>query len=280
MKNTRVLAVLNLLALAIHISLSYATQFKLVNTKDVGQISDQYTSLFTPAGITFAIWGLIYVALIMFCIYHLIVAFSAAEPHHPANKDINHIGVWFILNNLGAAAWLVAWTHEQIAASLGLIFFQLVTLIIIHMRTGIHATRRELASRIFTQFPLSIYFGWITIATIANTAIWLSANGWDGFGLGYSAITWTRVMIAIAVFITLLVVLTRRNVFYGLVIVWALYGIITKRQATGATEYVEIIQTAWIGLALVSFICVVQLFRNIITRKEVNTRFPEAVAIK
>ena len=41
----------------LHVTLSYFTQFKLINEQDVGQVSDTYESIFTPAGITFAIWG-------------------------------------------------------------------------------------------------------------------------------------------------------------------------------------------------------------------------------
>ena len=280
MKKTRTLSVLNLVALTIHILLSYATQFKLVNTKNVGEISNQFTSLFTPAGITFAIWGIIYLSLVVFCIYHIVMAFRH-RPGHPANEDLHHIGYWFILNNLAAASWLLVWTHDQIPGSVGLIFLQLLTLIIIHLRSGIHDTSRGFASKVFNQFPLSIYFGWITIAAIANTAIYLTVSNWNGFGLGYSATAWTRIMIGIAVFITLLVVLTRGNVSYGVVVIWALYGIIIKLEAINAVLYSEIIQTTWIGMALVSFTCVIQLFRNVLSRPpQMRTRFPEAAPIK
>jgi hypothetical protein len=277
MKKTKTLSVLNLIALLVHISLSYATQLKLINKNDVGEVSGHYTSLFTPAAITFSIWGIIYIALVAFCIYHVIMAYRFL-PDHPANEDVQRIGYWFFVNNLAAAVWLIVWTNELITASLLLIFLQLVTLINIHLRTGIHDTGSSIASKIFTQFPLSIYFGWITIATIANTAIYLVSINWNGFG--YSAATWTQAIIAVAVIITLLVVLIRGNVSYGLVILWALYGIILKLQASNASQYASIIQTAWIGMGLVSFTAVVQLFRNVLSREAGHSRFPETSALK
>ncbi len=278
MNKVRTLSILNLVALTIHISLSYATQFKLVNTKDVGEISNQYASLFTPAGFTFAIWGLIYVLLIAFCIYHIIMSF-AKNVVHPANRDIQRTGPWFILNNLGAAAWLLVWTNNQLAVSVVLIFFQLITLIVIHLRLGIHDVREKAGSKIFTQLPLSIYLGWITIATIANISIYLFSTQWDGFGLGYSALTWARIMIVVAVLITMLVVLLRNFLDYGLVVIWALYGIISKLNSTDVNAYAVLIQTAWIALGIVTVTCIVQLVKN--TRREkLRHRFPEAAPVK
>jgi hypothetical protein len=278
MNKVRALSILNLVALTLHIFLSYATQVRLVNTKDVGEISNQYASLFTPAGFTFAIWGLIYALLIVFCIYHIVMSFTK-NLLHPANRDIQRIGSWFILNNLGAAAWLLVWTNNQISISAVIILFQLVSLIVIHLRLHIHDVREKAASKIFTQLPLSIYLGWITIATIANISIYLFSIQWDGFGLGYSAITWTRIIIAVAVVITMLVVLLRNNVAYGMVVIWALYGIISKLNSTGANTYSVLIQTAWIGIGVVGIICLVQLVKNISVSK-FRHRFPEAIPVK
>ncbi|MGC4035501.1 MAG: hypothetical protein QM764_06030 [Chitinophagaceae bacterium] len=272
----RILSVINLLALLVHIFFSYATQFKLVNTKDVGQISDQYVSLFTPAGFTFAIWGFIYVSLLGFCMFHIFLAFSRV-PAYQSNQDISRIGGLFMFNNLAAAAWLLAWTHNRIGFSLGLIWFQLITLIAIHSLINIHNPRRQSASKVFTQFPLSIYLGWISIATIANTAVYLTSANWDGFG--YSAIIWTRIMIGAAVLITLLVVLLWYNVFFGLVVIWALYGIIRKLQMTNAITYADIIQTAWISIAIVSIVCIIQFIKNL-GMKKIQQRFPEAIPVK
>ena len=264
MKKIQALSIFNLCALLLHISFAYLTQFRLINDLDVGQVSNNYNSLFTTAGITFAIWGVIYAALLFFCIYHIVMAYRHAV-NHPANEDVRRIGGWFILNNLGAAAWLLVWTNKMITASLGLIILQLITLIVINLRAGIHNPLRTIAAKVFTQFPLSIYFGWLTIATMANSCIYLLASGWDGFG--YTPIYWTRIMIGIAVFLTALVVFIRHNVFYGVVIIWALYGIILKRQSEDIDVYASVIQTAWIGLGIVGLICLIQFLQNISTKK-------------
>ncbi len=257
MKKIRTLAVLNALFFIVHVSISYFTQFKLINNQDVGEVSDNYTSLFTPAGITFAIWGLIYLALLAFAVYHLAIAFKR-DINHPANSDLSRIGPWFIINNIATAAWLIVWTNELLLLSVLLIFIQLISLIIINLRLPIYDRSREIASKIFTQFPLSIYFAWLTIATIANTSTYLASVN---FSAGIDAVTWTIIMISIAVMITAMVVFLRRNIFYGLVVIWALYGIILKREAVGGNGE-AIMNTAWSGIIVTAVVCIVQLLRN------------------
>jgi hypothetical protein len=50
---------------------------------------------------------------------------------------------------------------------------------------------------------------------------------WDGFGIGQEV--WATVIIIIALLIALLVIATRKDVAYGLVIIWALLGIAVEQ---------------------------------------------------
>lgn len=279
MKKTQILAILNLLALLIHVTFSYLTQFKLINDQDVGQVANAFNSLFTPAGITFAIWGVIYTALLFFCIYHIRMAFRQKRTH-VANENLNRMGVWFILNNIGASAWLLVWTKGMIPASAGLIVFQLITLIILNLRLHIHDPHARIDSKIFTQFPLSIYFGWLTIATIANISVYLIASVWNGFGFDYSPIEWTRIMIGVTVFLTVVIVFARQNVLFGLVAAWALYGIALKRASVNPTIYSEVIKTAWIGLSIVAASCIIQFILNVIDKRELPSYPHNAASAK
>jgi len=273
MKNIRTLAVLNFFALLLQVSVSYLTQFKLINTQTVGEVSDKYPSLFTPAGVTFSIWAIIYAGLAMFCIYHIFKAWTKKHLD-PTNQDTENIGAWFIISNLAAAGWLLSWIYEDLALSLILMAVQLGSLIAIHLRMHMYDPSRTLASRIMTMFPLSIYFAWITVASIANTSVYLVSTGWDGGQL--STIDWTRIVIGLTVLITVLVVTTGRNVMYGLVVVWALYGIIQKRNLVDSDEYFQIIQTAWVGIAVIGLVCVLQLIKNNLTPARFQPPFPVA----
>lgn len=266
MRKHRFLAIFNLLALLAHIAVSYLSQSRAFLERTIGDVSDSYNSLFTPAGITFAIWGVIYVSLLFFCIYHIRVAYRQPGTH-AANERLLKIGPLFILNNLGAVGWIFAWTAQLIEASLLLIIFQLATLVTINLRLRIHDPLAGNTAKIFTFFPLSLYFGWITLATIANTSIYLVAIGWDGFGLKYSAIEWARIMIGITVFLTVLVIFARKNVVFGIVIIWALYGIILKRKSLNTDIYADLVKTAWIGLSIIGVSCIIQLLLNLGMKK-------------
>ena len=276
MKKTQLLSFFNLLALAAQIAATYLIQLRVISEQNVADVSELYNSLFTPAGLTFGIWGLIYSGLLLFCIYHFIMSARHGEFHH-ANIYTRRIGPWFILNNFGTIAWLFLWTNEMITFSVVFIFFQLITIIIIHLRTGIHDPHSSVDLKVFTQFPLSIYFGWLTFATVANTSVFLLASGWRGFGLHYTPLEWTRIIIGLTVFLTLMVIFSRRNVLFGLVIIWGLWGIILKRKPINPALYADLILTAWIGMAIIALSCIIQLILNI-TAKEKSSFFPEVIS--
>jgi len=55
-----------------------------------------------------------------------------------------------------------------------------------------------------------------------------SSTNWDGFGINLE--TWAIIIIIIALlFLTLTVIATRKDIAYGIVIVWALFGIALKQ---------------------------------------------------
>ena len=276
MKKTRLLSFFNLLALAAHIAVAYLTQLRIIGDQNPGDVSELYNSLFTPADATFGIWGLIYTGLLLFCIYHFIMSSRHGEYHY-ANVCTQRIGPWFVLNNLGAVAWLFLWTNEMFNLSVLFIFFQLITIIIIHLRTGIHDPYSSDDLKVFTQFPLSVYFGWLTFAAVANTSIFLLSSGWRGFGLHYTPLEWTRIVVGATVFLTLVVMFTRRNVFYGLAMMWGLYGIILKRKSVNPHQYSDLIVTAWIGMGIIAVSCIIQFILNI-SAKVKSPFFPDAVS--
>lgn len=260
---TKRIALFSLLSYLVHVGVACLTQANLVNETNVAEVSDRYPSLFTPAAFTFSIWGLIYIALLGFCIYHLVAA-TKHNDSHPANLDLRRAGPLFIINNIAAALWLLVWVHDLIGISVILIFIQLISLGMIHSRLNIHDHSRSFASKTFTQFPLSIYFGWITIATMANIAVWLLSIGWNGWGV--SAINWTITLIAVAVLITVNVINRKKNVFFGIVVIWALYGIKEKRAAADYETFQPVIWVSWTGMAVIALACLFGLIRNLRNR--------------
>jgi len=272
MKKTRGLAVLNVIAFIIQLLMTYMVQFKMLGNKTVGEISDDYANLFTPADFTFAVWGIIYTCLGIFCVYHIVMAYKR-NAKHPANKDLHRIDLLFIITNLASAAWLVAWTYSELLLSVLLILVQLVALITVHSRLHIHSPNRTPSGKLATELPLSMYFGWITVATIANIASWLVAEGWDGWNVPAS--TWTMIMLIITIGLGIIMVIIRRVIVFGLVIMWGLYGILTNLQQQDGKTYDMLITTCWSGIAILGLCCIIQVVKSIVYYKRKPVLHPE-----
>jgi len=101
--------------------------------------------------------------------------------------------------------------------------------------------------------------GWITVASIANVATALVSVNWDGRGL--SNVTWGVLVIAVALVITLTVIVTRKDVAYGLVLIWALVGITAKQSAYQDIVVAAEVSAIIIAIALVTVILFSRLKR-------------------
>lgn len=193
-----------------------------INEKTTGQISGSYPNLFAPAGITFAIWGVIYLLLALYTLYQL----GAFQKSKRAGRAalLEKVGYLFSISSLANAAWIFSWHYELIGLSMLLMIVILVCLILINRVIG----TKQLTARdnIFIRLPFSVYFGWITVATIANAAVLLVSRGFSGFGL--SEATWTVIMVLVGGMIGLITMQRNKDVAYGLVFIWAYGGILFK----------------------------------------------------
>ena len=192
-----------------------------LNGRQTGEISDAYANLFAPAGITFAIWGVIYALLAL----HVLYQWGLFRGHGRDESGLlNRVGTLFALSSLANTAWVFAWHYDQILLSTLLIAVILVLLAMIVLSIR----RHNLAGRDWwlLAVPFSVYFGWLTVATVANITVWLVSIGWQGSGIPVEA--WAAAIIAIAAVIGTTVLIRNRDMAYGLVLVWAFGGIIIK----------------------------------------------------
>lgn len=264
MRRIKAIAIFNAVSFLIQIIFSYLAQSGNLSAETVSTISSKYETLVTPAGMTFGIWGIIYTALAIMCLYHIVMAYKH-DLTSPANHEIIKMGWWFVIVNVSAAAWLVAWTRDLILLSLVLMLIQLIGLIALHIRLTIYSTTKAASVKVATEFPLAIYLGWISMATIANTSSFLVSQGWDGLGLpGYQ---WAVIIIIVAVLLAAWIILFRRNIYFGFVAAWFLFGLIKKRNEAGGENNETIIVAAWIGLGLIVALSIFQLVRNITYKK-------------
>lgn len=209
----------------------------LIGDITTAEVSDMYPTLITPAGYVFSIWGVIYVLLAIFLVYQVL----PSQRNKPFQKQINGL---FILTNVFNVLWLFLWQNLYIAYSTIVIVAFLLTLIAIYLRLNIGKSNVSLKEKIAVHLPFSVYLGWLTIATIANVAITLTAENWDRLGL--SAEIWAILVVAVAVLITLLVIFTRRDIAYSLVVIWALAGIAVNQTAA------DVILTAQVAIIVIA----------------------------
>lgn len=190
-----------------------------LNGLNTGDISDRFQVYFVPAGYVFSIWGLIYIGLIAYGIYQ-------ALPAQRENPRLRATGWWIALGGLANSAWIFLWHYEQFPLTLLAMFTLLATLITTYLKLGIGRGKVSKTETWAVRVPFSVYLGWITVATIANVTSVLDFINWDRWGL--SPETWMVIMLVVVLAVSLAMIITRRDIAYTLVILWALAGIAVK----------------------------------------------------
>jgi hypothetical protein len=156
--------------------------------------------------------------------------------------------------------WLFLWQSEYLGWSVVVMFLLLASLIMVYLRLNIGKSQVSLREKLAVHVPFSVYLGWITIASIANVSAWLVSVNWDGFGI--SPETWATLVVIVALVITLLVMATRRDVAYGLVVIWALVGIAVKQSVNQNIAIVAEASAAIVAIALAASILLTRLRRR------------------
>ncbi|MFC2010672.1 hypothetical protein ACFLUR_00035 [Chloroflexota bacterium] len=251
------LAVLNLIGFLGTVIVNGLSSALPINGKTAGELSDQYPNLFVPAGLTFSIWGVIYILLAIFVIYGMIVA---ARKDNEKSSFIGNIGILFFISSLANMGWIFAWHYEVLPLSLVLMLILLATLITMYLRLRIGKSDSPQTDKYLVHLPFSVYLGWITIATIANVTALLVYINWNTFGLGEQL--WAVAVIIVGIAIALGVLFSRRDIFYCLVVDWALLGILLKRLAVETTPDQSVIVVTVVGLVLITVGILVQIVRR------------------
>lgn len=211
-----------------------------VNGVSPDVISDKYPTPITPAGYAFSIWSLIYVGIIAFSIYQLL----------PANASrFRNIRSLYILTCALNCAWIYMWHSDQIAICLVLILLLAAVLFLINRQLR---ETNGMGEYWFAKAPFSVYFGWVTAATLVNFAILLvhwnvsiAAAAWTWIGVG---------LILVAAALGVLVRIRLTNYLYPLAIAWALTAIGVKQSGQTLIVAAAAIGTIACLIATLSFV--------------------------
>ena len=223
-KTLQLIQIGNIIAVIMTIVVNGLANVLPIGGKYTGELSDNIPNLFVPAGITFSIWGIIYILITIFAIY---LAKDLLKKEKLTQTFLEKISYFFILASLANIIWIFLWHYEQVILSLIAMIILFISLLIIYLRLKIGMEKVSTKDKLFVHVPIRVYIGWITVATIANVTAVLVTINWDGFGI--SPEVWTILVLIVATIITMLVIIKRKDYAFSAVIIWAFIGIYLKR---------------------------------------------------
>ncbi|NEO28156.1 MAG: tryptophan-rich sensory protein [Kamptonema sp. SIO4C4] len=214
--------VLNLLAIFAAFGVNVLANVRPIGGLTLGEISNQLFAevLITPANYAFAIWGLIYLGLFSFAIYQ---ALPKQQDNPLLSQQINY---GLVMASIAQIAWVFVFQLQSFSWSLLLMVLILLPLILSYARLKVQQPRLSQPEKWFVQRPISIYLAWISVATIVNGAVSLTALGWEGWGI--SPELWTVVMVIVGGAIATWITFQTRDLAFTGVFIWALVAIAVR----------------------------------------------------
>lgn len=199
------------------------TQVLLGWGQSPAEFSADSDSTLRVAGYAFAIWGLIYLWLVVYAV-------RQALPGTGESLLIHRLGWPSVGALLGIGWWVVAAAFDWEIATIVLIFGSLgVILIPLLANAGaIRALPRGDRDRWMTVWPLAMLAGWLTVASPVNLITVATGNGWLPEVLSPTA--WAILAVAMVAVVALVVTQRLRTLAYGLPISWGLLGAFVAEQ--------------------------------------------------
>ncbi|MEQ8904712.1 hypothetical protein [Ekhidna sp.] len=236
------------MALSVVLIVNFLANYLPIGGRTTAEVSKAYPTLFTPAGFTFSIWGVIFTCLVVYVIYQYL-------PRNRDNKTFDRINRHFVVNCAASTLWIFAWHYELITLSLILMVVILSSLIGIY-RHVLPGNIVGFKDRLFVRAPFSLYFGWITVATLANISVEQTFIGMDDWIM--TKTVWVFVELALAGAIATVMVIRYRDQIFGGVVAWAAWGI-TENQA----DTPEVAGAAAVVMILILVILVIEGTRSV-----------------
>ncbi len=210
----------------------------------IGSQSDSVSTLVTPAGWAFAIWGSLYVGTLVFAVYQALPAGRGsaliARLRWPAAGAFLGNGLWALYTQ----------SFGLSIVSVAIILFTLGCLLRAYRTLAAWPSRLSTGERWCAALPLSALTSWLTVASTVNIAAALRFHGVEA---GASAPLIAAAVVLVASAIGALALLrSAGNPPYGLVFLWALTAI--RAAGGGAAELVNLAAIAGGALILIAML--------------------------
>jgi hypothetical protein len=249
--------IINIIAILFTIAINALSNILLFGGVNTGEAADRFFSYFTPAGYVFSIWSIIYTLQIVFIIYQ-------ARSSQVNEEYLGKIGYLYLISGLFNVTWLIAFHYAVNTPILLLITEPLMigilgSLLYLYLRLGIGVDEVPLSQKLAVHLPVSVYVGWISVATIANTASVLNEYLTIPLDTQY---LWTALVLVVALLLALIMLIKRRDFAYSLVIVWASIGIYVKWTTVGVIPLIY-----WTALLVAVVILIAIVLVPVVMRK-------------
>ena len=207
--------------------------------------------LLSPAPITFAIWGPIFVLIAGALVYQSRDLLPGQEKVE--TSIVRDFSMLFFLSSLFSGLWYVAWSRRLIWTSIALMMLYYVSLLLGYFRLGINLSPLGKWRRILVTGGWSMYTGWITVATVVNTTTGLIYYGFDK--IPFNELQWTITVILVALVVYLLFLFKRDDMIFAGVGAWAFTGlVITHLDPAPPTNTIVLVLSALSALTILAAI--------------------------
>lgn len=240
-KNDTLRQILSISGLVMVLTINGLANALPINGITTGELSDNFDVFFVPAGYVFSIWAVIYSFQIAYIVYQSL----PAQKTNPIHRSI---APWYLANCVFNSAWIMVWHYQFVGLSLLMMIGILVTLIAIYRIIGTGQYKVSRTEQWLLRVPFSLYFAWITVATVANVTTFLVDRNWSGFGI--SEMLWGIIILLVATVIESFMIERHRDVVYAGVVVWAFIGIAVQHADTLPVAVTAGIMTVIVAAAL------------------------------
>jgi len=213
----------------------------------VGQTASYVNPLIVPAGYAFSIWSIIYLGLIIFPFYQW-------KQGNRTSIQWQKVRVLYSINVILNGVWLAFASYSWLILSVIVIVGMLITLYMINEQLIRIEQEGQPLNYWIEKLVFSIYFAWITLATVLNVSSALSFYKWNGFGI--SEVMWSYIILPIVAIIAGFVVKKYRSLPYAAVVIWAFMAIFVKHRGT-----LESLSYLAVSIALIYFIYILNDLR-------------------
>lgn len=265
---TKIYSVLNLLSVIILIAWNGYANTGNFNGKNVGELSAEYGNLFTPASYAFSIWGLIFLMLLAFGVYGVILAFAKAESNKQPDYRTDFVKTtapWFLIANVFCTVWVAFWLEEMILTSVFCMLGILVSLLICVRKLDMEIWDAPIKTIAFVWWPLCLYTGWISVATIANLSAYLNS----AFEIAMVTQFYVTIMMLVVAFVINAAMVYYRNMReYALVGVWALVAIFMRyKDNIDSVEGMPFTTIGYVALTLAIILAIIIMIHGAMNAK-------------